>query len=152
MWFGCVRKKWSAPSRRDHHARRVSSDAGWTYLSQVRLSMHHIQGVKNDCADYISRNNFKDMIWARSEELAKESFSRIDVHPDLNITMIRPSDGLQQVQYLKEFGDIYKSVEKHLETVLVNHEQCKRDKTYLWHEDQMVVLSDCIPALPRCIH
>ena len=51
----------------------------WTYLSQLRLSVHHIQGVKNECADYISRNNFDDMIGARSEELAKEAFSRMDV-------------------------------------------------------------------------
>ena len=44
----------------------------WTYLSQLRLSVHHIQGVKNECADYISRNNFDDMIGARSEELARK--------------------------------------------------------------------------------
>ena len=44
----------------------------WTYLSQLRLSVHHGQGVRNKCADYISRNNFDDMIGARSEELAKE--------------------------------------------------------------------------------
>ena len=25
----------------------------WTYVSQVRLSVYHIQGVKNACADYI---------------------------------------------------------------------------------------------------
>ena len=30
----------------------------WTYLSQLQLTVHHIQGVKNECADYISRNNF----------------------------------------------------------------------------------------------
>ena len=51
----------------------------WTYLSQLRLSVHHIQGIKNKCADYISRNNFDDMIGARSEELAKEAFS---AHPN----------------------------------------------------------------------
>ena len=44
----------------------------WTYLSQLRLSVHHIQGVKNECADYIGRNNLDNMIGARSEELAKE--------------------------------------------------------------------------------
>ena len=66
----------------------------WTYLSQLRLSVHHIWGFKNECADYISRNNFDDMIGARSEELAKEAFSRMDVHLDLNMTMIRPLDGL----------------------------------------------------------
>ena len=42
----------------------------WTYLSQLQLSVHHIQGVKNECEDYISPNNFDDMISARSEELA----------------------------------------------------------------------------------
>ena len=75
----------------------------WTYLSQLRLSVHHIQGVKNECADYISCNNFEDMIGATSEELAKEAFSRMDVQLDLNKTMIRPLDGLRQVEYLKEF-------------------------------------------------
>ena len=91
----------------------------WTYLSQLRVSVHHIQGVKNECADYISRNNFDNMIGARSEELAKEALSRMDVHLDLNMTMIRPLDGLQQVEYLKEFGDIYKRLEKQLEPALV---------------------------------
>ena len=28
----------------------------WTYLSQFRQSVHHIQGIKNEQADYISRN------------------------------------------------------------------------------------------------
>ena len=101
----------------------------WTYLSQLRLSVHHIQGVKNDCADYISRNNFDDMIDARSEELAKEAFSRMDVHLDLNMTMISPLDGLNQIEYLKDFGDIYECLEKRLGPVLVNEEQSKRDKT-----------------------
>ena len=64
--------------------------------------------MKNECADYISRNNFDALIGARSEALAKEAFSRMDVHLDLNMTMIRPLDGLQQSEYLKEFGDIYK--------------------------------------------
>ena len=124
----------------------------WTYLSQLRLSVHHIQGVKYECADYISRNNFDDMMGARSEELAKEAFSRIDVHLDLNMTMIRPLDGLRQVEYLKEFGDIYKRLEKRLEPVLVNQEQWKWDKTYLWQEDRVVVPSDRILALLKRTH
>ena len=95
----------------------------WNYLSQLQLSVHHIQGVKNECADYICRNNFDDMIGARSKELAKEAFSRMDVHLDLNMTMIRPLDGLRQVEYLKEFGDIYKRLQKRLEPVLVNQDQ-----------------------------
>ena len=31
----------------------------WTYLSQLRLTVHHIQGIKNEMADYISRNNLE---------------------------------------------------------------------------------------------
>ena len=124
----------------------------WTYLSQLRLSVLHIQGVKKACADYISRNNFDNMIGARFEELAKEAFSRMDVRLDLNMTMIRPLDGLQQVEYLKEFQDIYKRLEKRLEPALVNKEQWKRDKTYLCHEDQIVVPSDCTPALLKWTH
>ena len=53
-----------------------------------------MQGIKNECADYISRNNLDDIIGARSEELAKEASSRMDVHLDLNMTMVRPVDGL----------------------------------------------------------
>ena len=95
----------------------------WTYLRQLRLTVHHIQGVNNECADYISRNNFDALIGARSEALAKEAFSRMDIHLDLNMTMIRPLDGLQQSEYLKEFGDIYKHLEKRLEPLLVNQGQ-----------------------------
>ena len=76
----------------------------------------------------------------------------MDIQLDLNMTMIRPLDGLQQVEYLKEFGDIYKPLETCLEPVLVNQEQWKRDKTYLWHKDQMVVPSDRIPALLKWTH
>ena len=124
----------------------------WTYLSQLRLSVHDIQGIKNESADYISCNNFDDMIGARSEELAKDASSRVDVHLDRNMTMIRPLYGLQQVEYLKEFGDIYKRLEKRLEPALVIQEQWKRDRTYLWHEDQIVVPSDRIPALLKWAH
>ena len=60
---------------------------------------------------------------AWSEELAKEAFSCMDVPLHLNMTMITPVDGLRQVEYLKEFWDIYKRLDKRLEPVLVNQEQ-----------------------------
>ena len=119
----------------------------WTYLSQLLLPVHHIQGLKNECADYISCNNFDDMIDARSEKLAKEAFSRIDVNVDLNVTMIRPLDGLKQVEYLIEFEDICKRLERGLEPVLLNQERWKRDNTYRWHDHCIVVPSDRILAV-----
>ena len=68
----------------------------------------------------------------------------MDVHLDLSMTMIGPLDGLKQVEHLGEFWDNYKRLEKCLESVLANQEQWKRDRTYLWHEDRIVVPSDCI--------
>ena len=124
----------------------------WTYLSQLRPTVHHIQGVKNECPDYISRTNFDDLNGASSEALAKGGFSSMNVHLDLNMTMIRPLDGLQQAEYLKEFGDIYKRPEKRLEPLLVNQKQWRRDKSYLWHEDRIVVPSDRVPALLKWTH
>ena len=90
--------------------------------------------------------------WAKSEELAKEAFTRMEVHLDLNMAMIRPLDGLQQAENLKEFGDIYKRLEKRLEPLPVNQEQWKRDKSYLWHEDRIVVPREQIPALLKWTH
>ena len=74
----------------------------------------------------------------------------MDVQFDLDMTMIRPLEGLKQVEYLKELGDIYKRLENRLERVLVNREQW--NKTYIWHEDRIVVPSDRIPALLKWTH
>ena len=108
--------------------------------------------MKNGCADYISRKNFDALIGARSEALGKQAFSRMDVHLDLNMTMIRPLGGLQQSEYLKEFGDIYKRLGKRLEPLLVNQDRWKKDKSYLWHKDRIVVPSDRVPALLKWTH
>ena len=46
----------------------------WTYLSQFRLTVHHIPGIKNELSYYKSRNNFDALIGETSEALAKEAF------------------------------------------------------------------------------
>ena len=51
----------------------------WTYLSQFRLKVHHIPGIKNELSDYISRDNFDVLIGESSEALAKEAFKGMDV-------------------------------------------------------------------------
>ena len=43
-------------------------------------------------------------------------------------------------------------MEKHLEPFLVNHEQWKPDKTYLRHEDRIVLPSDRVPAPLKLTH
>ena len=57
----------------------------WTYLSQFRLTVHHIQGIKNEMADYISHNNFDAPLGESSEALAKEAVQRMDVKLDLSM-------------------------------------------------------------------
>ena len=52
----------------------------WTHLSQFRftLTVHHIQGIKNEIADYTSRNKFDALLGESSEELAEEALQRMD--------------------------------------------------------------------------
>ena len=47
----------------------------WTYLSQLRLIVHHKKGIKNGMADYISCKNFDALLHGTSEALAKERSS-----------------------------------------------------------------------------
>ena len=51
----------------------------WTYLSQFRLTVLHMQGIKNEMGDYISSTNFEALLGESSEALTKEAFERIDV-------------------------------------------------------------------------
>ena len=46
----------------------------WTYLSQFRLTVHHISGIKNELSDYISRNNFDALIGESSEVTRQRGF------------------------------------------------------------------------------
>ena len=57
----------------------------WNYLSQFRLTVHHMQGIENEMADYISRNNFNTLLGETLEACVKEAFPRIDVQLDLSM-------------------------------------------------------------------
>ena len=94
-----------------------------SYLSQLGLTVHHIPGVKIGCSHCISRNNFDTPIRGKSEEFPQEAFACMDVHLHLNMTMICPLNGLQQAEYVKEFGGIYKRLEQRLEPILISKEQ-----------------------------
>ena len=61
----------------------------WTYFRQFRLAVNHIQGIKNEMADYISRNNFDALLDESSEALVKEAFQRMDVQLDLSMRTAR---------------------------------------------------------------
>ena len=63
LWSGYATKNRSAVSQKGPPPEKAKLRRWWTYLSQLRLTVHHIQGVKNECADYISRNNFGRPDW-----------------------------------------------------------------------------------------
>ena len=71
----------------------------WTYLSQFRLTVHHIPGIKNELSDYISRNNFDALIAESSEALAKEAFQRTDVQLDLSMRTAGILEGWSLTDY-----------------------------------------------------
>ena len=71
----------------------------WTYLSQFRLTVHHISGIKNEPSNYISRKNFDALIVESSEALAKEAFQRMDVQLDLSMRTAGILKGLSLTDY-----------------------------------------------------
>ena len=75
----------------------------WTYLSQFRLTVHHIPGIKNELSDYISRNNFDALIGESSEALAREAFQRMDVQLDLSMHTAGILEGWSLTNYQSEY-------------------------------------------------
>ena len=73
-----------------------------TYLSQFRLPVHHIPGIKNELSDCISRKNFDAHIGESSEALTKEAFQRMDVQLDLSIPTAGILEGWSLTDYQSE--------------------------------------------------
>ena len=82
----------------------------WTYLSQFRLKVHHIPGIKNELSDYISRNNVDALIGESSEALAKEAFQRMGVQPDLSMRTARILEGWSLTNYQSEYKEILQTL------------------------------------------
>ena len=78
----------------------------WTYLSQFRQTVHHIQGINNEMGDYISRNNFNVLLGESSEALGREAFQGMDVQLDLSM----PTAGVQGGWCLRDHHAVYKCV------------------------------------------
>ena len=82
----------------------------WTYLSQFRLTVHHIPGRKNELSDYISRNNFDVLLGESSEALAKEAFQRLDVQLDLSMRTAGILEGWSLTDYQSEYKKILQTL------------------------------------------
>ena len=111
----------------------------WTYLSQFRLTVHHIPGIKNELSDYISRNNFDALIGESSEALAREAFQRMDVQLDLSMRTAGILEGWSLTDYQSEYEEILQNLSTGLEPRVIDGHQWYKNNQYLFYEDRIVV-------------
>ena len=81
-----------------------------TYLTQFRLTVHHIPGIKNELSDYISRNNFNALIGEGSEALSKVAFQRMDVQLDLSMCTAGILQGWSLTDYQSQYKEILQTI------------------------------------------
>ena len=112
----------------------------WTYLSQFRLTVHHIPGIKNELSDYISRNNFDALIGESSEALAKEAFQRMDVQLDLSMRTAGILERWSLTDYQSEYEEILQTLSTGLEPRVIDGHQWYKNNQYLFYEDRIVCL------------
>ena len=92
----------------------------WTYLHQFRLTVHHLQGIKNEMADDVSRNNFDALLDESLVALAKEAFQRMDVQPDLSMRTAGVLEGWSLRDYHAEYKCVLSSLSDGLEAHLID--------------------------------
>ena len=78
----------------------------WVFLSQLRLHIHHIQGVKNELSDYLSCTNFDERLQTKSEDLSKEAFQGMDTQLDLSLGKRELLKVINPKDYEEEYKDV----------------------------------------------
>ena len=111
----------------------------WTYLSQFRLTVRHIPGVKNELSDYVSRNNFHALIGESSEALAKEAFQRMDVQLDPSMRTAGILEGCSLTDYQSEYKEILQTLSTGLEPRVIDGHQWYKNNQYLFYKDRIAV-------------
>ena len=124
----------------------------WTYLSQFRLTVHHVQGIKNPTADCISRNDFDALLGESSEALAKEAFQRIDVQLDLSMRTAGLLEGWSLRDYHAEYKCVLNSLSDGLEARLIDGDRWYKDNQYLYYDYRIVVPEARLDGCLQCAH
>ena len=78
----------------------------WSFLSQLRLHIHHIQGLKNELRDYLTRTNFYKRLQMKREDLSKEAFQRMDTQLDLSLEKHELLSVINPKDYEEEYKDV----------------------------------------------
>ena len=111
----------------------------WTFLSQFRLTVHHIPGMKNELSDYIAHNNFDALIAESSEALAKDAFQRMDVQLDLSLRTTGILEDWSPTKYQSEYKTLLLTFSTGLEPRVIDRNQWYENTQYLFYEDCIVV-------------
>ena len=119
----------------------------WTYLSQFGLTVHHIKGIKNEMADYISRNNFNALLGESSE-----GFHRMDVQLDLSMRTAGVLEGWSLRDYQAEYKCVLNTLSDGLEAHLIDGKRWYKDSQYLYYEDRIVVPEARLDRCPQWAH
>ena len=110
-----------------------------TYLSHFMLIVHHIQGIKNEMTDYISRNIFDALLDEPLEALAKEMLQRMDVQLDLSMRTAGVLEGWSLKDYQSEYQCVLNTLSDGLEACLIDGDRWYKDIQNLYYEDRIVV-------------
>ena len=110
----------------------------WVFLSQLRLAVHHIQGLKNELSDYLSRNSFDERLGQSSEEMAEDAFAKMDVQLDLFMKTTQPQNKWGKEELLKDYAAIMKQLQPG-QVKLIADEQWAMTKDALYKEDRVCV-------------
>ena len=78
----------------------------WVFLSQLRLHIHHIQGLKNELNDYLSRTNPVERLQMKSEDVSTEAFQQMDMQLEMSLE----KQELWSVINAKHYEEQYKAV------------------------------------------
>ena len=110
-----------------------------TYVSQFRLTVRHIPGIKNELSDYILRNNFDALNGESSGALAKEALQRMDVQLDLSMRTAGILEGWSLTDYQSKYKEVLQTVSTGPEPRVIDGHQWYKNDQYLFYEGCIVV-------------
>jgi len=112
----------------------------WIFLSQFRLTIFHIPGVKNEFCDLLSREGFNHRFQCDVEELAKQAFQRMDLQLDLRMETMLVSREFQAQDYFPEYERIWNGTKPgHGLMDSTDQRFYHRDENKLWCEKKLVL-------------
>ena len=66
----------------------------------------HIQGLKNELSDYLSRTHFDERLQMKREDLSKQAFRRMDTQLDLSPEKPELLSAINPKDYEEEYKDV----------------------------------------------